>query len=156
MTSRISKVFKDLRLEKRSAFIPYITAGDPDRNLSQMIFEALPSGGADIIELGMPFSDPMADGPSIQESSLRSLDQGQDMNKTLNMVQIFREKNKKTPIILMGYFNPILQYGINSFLEECEKIGVDGLIIVDLPIEHSNEICAVSYTHLTLPTKRIV
>ena len=137
MTSRISKVFKDLRLEKRSAFIPYITAGDPDRNLSQMIFEALPSGGADIIELGMPFSDPMADGPSIQESSLRSLDQGQDMNKTLNMVQIFREKNKKTPIILMGYFNPILQYGINSFLEECEKIGVDGLIIVDLPIEHS-------------------
>ena len=141
MTSRISKVFKDLRLEKRSAFIPYITAGDPDRNLSQMIFEALPSGGADIIELGMPFSDPMADGPSIQESSLRSLDQGQDMNKTLNMVQIFREKNKKTPIILMGYFNPILQYGINSFLEECEKIGVDGLIIVDLPIEHSNEIC---------------
>ena len=135
MTSRISKVFKDLRLEKRSAFIPYITAGDPDRNLSQMIFEALPSGGADIIELGMPFSDPMADGPSIQESSLRSLDQGQDMNKTLNMVQIFREKNKKTPIILMGYFNPILQYGINSFLEECEKIGVDGLIIVDLPIE---------------------
>lgn len=141
MTSRISKVFRDLKLEKRSAFIPYITAGDPDRDLSQMIFEALPSGGADIIELGMPFSDPMADGPSIQESSLRSLNQGQDMKKTLSMVQIFRKKNKETPIVLMGYFNPILQFGINSFLEQCEKIGVDGLIIVDLPIEHNDEIC---------------
>jgi tryptophan synthase alpha chain len=141
MSSRISKVFKNLRLNKRSAFIPYITAGDPDIELSQMILESLPLGGADIIEIGMPFSDPMADGPSIQESSLRSLNNGHDMNKTLMMIERFRIKDKETPIVLMGYFNPILQFGIKSFINRCEEVGVDGLIVVDLPIEHSDEIC---------------
>ena len=141
MSSRISKVFKNLRLNKRSAFIPYITAGDPDIELSQMILESLPLGGADIIEIGMPFSDPMADGPSIQDSSLRSLNNGHDMNKTLMMIERFRIKDKKTPIVLMGYFNPILQFGIKSFINRCEEVGVDGLIVVDLPIEHSDEIC---------------
>ena len=141
MSSRISKVFKNLRLKKRSAFIPYITAGDPDIELSQMILESLPLGGADIIEIGMPFSDPMADGPSIQESSLRSLNNGHDMNKTLMMIERFRIRDKETPIVLMGYFNPILQFGIKSFINKCEEVGVDGLIVVDLPIEHSDEIC---------------
>ena len=141
MSSRISKVFKNLRLNKRSAFIPYITAGDPDIELSQMILESLPLGGADIIEIGMPFSDPMADGPSIQESSLRSLNNGHDMNKTLMMIERFRIKDKETPIVLMGYFNPILQFGVKSFINKCEEVGVDGLIVVDLPIEHSDEIC---------------
>ena len=141
MSSRISKVFKNLRLNKRSAFIPYITAGDPDIELSQMILESLPLGGADIIEIGMPFSDPMADGPSIQESSLRSLNNGHDMNKTFKMIEIFRIKYKETPIVLMGYFNPILQFGVKSFINRCEDVGVDGLIVVDLPIEHSDEIC---------------
>ncbi len=141
MSSRISKVFKNLRLKKRSAFIPYITAGDPDIELSQMILESLPLGGADIIEIGMPFSDPMADGPSIQESSLRSLNNGHDMNKTLMMIERFRIKDKETPIVLMGYFNPILQFGVKSFINKCGEVGVDGLIVVDLPIEHSDEIC---------------
>ena len=141
MSSRISKVFTSLRLNKRSAFIPYITAGDPNIELSQMILESLPLGGADIIEVGMPFSDPMADGPSIQESSLRSLNNGHDMNKTLMMIERFRIKDKETPIVLMGYFNPILQFGIKSFINKCEEVGVDGLIVVDLPIEHSDEIC---------------
>ena len=141
MSSRISKVFKNLRLNKRSAFIPYITAGDPDIELSQMILESLPLGGADIIEIGMPFSDPMADGPSIQESSLRSLNNGHDMNKTFKMIEIFRIKDKETPIVLMGYFNPILQFGVKSFIKRCSEVGVDGLIVVDLPIEHSDEIC---------------
>ena len=141
MSSRISKVFKNLRLKKRSAFIPYITAGDPDIELSQMILESLPLGGADIIEIGMPFSDPMADGPSIQESSLRSLNNGHDMNKTLMMIERFRIRDKETPIVLMGYFNPILQFGVKSFINRCEEVGVDGLIVVDLPIEHSDEIC---------------
>ena len=141
MSSRISKVFKNLRLNKRSAFIPYITAGDPNIELSQMILESLPLGGADIIEIGMPFSDPMADGPSIQESSLRSLNNGHDMNKTLMMIERFRIKDKETPIVLMGYFNPILQFGVKPFINRCEEVGVDGLIVVDLPIEHSDEIC---------------
>jgi tryptophan synthase alpha chain len=141
MSSRISKVFKNLRLNKRSAFIPYITAGDPDIELSQLILESLPLGGADIIEIGMPFSDPMADGPSIQESSLRSLNNGHDMNKTLMMIEKFRIRDKETPIVLMGYFNPILQFGIKSFINRCKEVGVDGLIVVDLPIEHSDEIC---------------
>ena len=141
MSSRISKVFKNLRLNKRSAFIPYITAGDPNIELSQMILESLPLGGADIIEIGMPFSDPMADGPSIQESSLRSLNNGHDMNKTFEMIERFRIKDKQTPIVLMGYFNPILQFGVKSFINRCQEVGVDGLIVVDLPIEHSDEIC---------------
>mgnify|MGYP003301119117 CR=1 FL=1 len=135
MASRISKVFKDLSLNNRSAFIPYITAGDPDIELSQLILESLPLGGADIIEVGMPFSDPMADGPSIQESSLRSLNNGHDMNKTFKMIEDFRIKDYETPIVLMGYFNPILQFGIEKFCSNCKDVGIDGLIIPDLPAE---------------------
>ena len=122
MASRISKVFKDLSLNNRSAFIPYITAGDPDIELSQLILESLPLGGADIIEVGMPFSDPMADGPSIQESSLRSLNNGHDMNKTFKMIEDFRIKDNETPIVLMGYFNPIFQFALASL-----ALGISGI-----------------------------
>ena len=130
MPSRISKVFKNLRLNKRSAFIPYITAGDPDIELSQMILESLPLGGADIIEIGMPFSDPMADGPSIQESSLRSLNNGHDMNKTFMMIERFRIKDKETPIVLMGYFNPVLQFGIKSFKRKLGQAIYSGIVFL--------------------------
>ena len=140
MSSRIKKTFKELNLKGKSAFIPYITAGDPDIDLSQKILDSLPKGGADIIEIGMPFSDPMADGPAIQKSSLRALDNGQDMNKTLSMVEKFRTHDDCTPIVLMGYYNPILQFGIKKFLSKCSSIGIDGLIVVDLPIEHDQEL----------------
>lgn len=147
MSSLIEKTFKDLKISGKSAFIPYITAGDPDINLSQKILNALPEGGADIIEIGMPFSDPMADGPAIQQSSLRALDNGQDMKKTFSMIKNFRIQNDYTPIILMGYYNPIFQFGVKNFLQQCDLIGVDGLIIVDLPIEHDEE--------LSLPAKEM-
>ena len=119
MTSLIEKTFKDLKISGKSAFIPYITAGDPDINLSQKILNALPEGGADIIEIGMPFSDPIADGPAIQQSSLRALNNGQDMKKTFSMIKNFRITNDYTPIILMGYYNPILQFGVKNFLQQC-------------------------------------
>ena len=141
MPSRIEKTFKELKVQGRSAFIPYITAGDPDINLSQKILNSLPSGGADIIEVGMPFSDPMADGPAIQQAGIRALGNGQNMKKTFSMVKNFRLQNNYTPLILMGYYNPILQFGNENFLSECSKSGVDGLIVVDLPIEHSQELC---------------
>ena len=124
MPSRISKVFKNLRLNKRSAFIPYITAGDPDIELSQMILESLPLGGADIIEIGMPFSDPMADGPSIQESSLRSLNNGHDMNKTFMMIERFRIKDKETPIVCSPSLNVVsntLTFKLRSFAKQLHQ-----------------------------------
>jgi tryptophan synthase alpha chain len=141
MPSRIEKTFKELKVQGRSAFIPYVTAGDPDINLSQKILNSLPSGGADIIEVGMPFSDPMADGPAIQQAGIRALGNGQNMKKTFSMVKNFRLQNNYTPLILMGYYNPILQFGNENFLSECSTSGVDGLIVVDLPIEHSQELC---------------
>ena len=141
MPSRIEKTFKELKSQGRSAFIPYVTAGDPDINLSQKILNSLPRGGADIIEVGMPFSDPMADGPAIQQAGIRALGNGQNMKKTFSMVKNFRSQNNHTPIILMGYYNPILQFGNEDFLSECSASGVDGLIVVDLPIEHSQELC---------------
>lgn len=146
MSSRIEQTFKELKLKGKSAFIPYITAGDPDIGLSQKILNALPRGGADIIEIGMPFSDPMADGPAIQQSSLRALSNGQDMKRTLSMVKEFRIQNDHTPIILMGYYNPILQFGTENFLKECTLMEIDGLIVVDLPIEHGQE--------LSIPAKK--
>ena len=141
MSSRIEKTFKEIKAQGRSAFIPYVTAGDPDINLSQKILNSLPRGGADIIEVGMPFSDPMADGPAIQQAGIRALGNGQNMKKTFSMVKNFRSQNNHTPIILMGYYNPILQFGNEDFLSECSASGVDGLIVVDLPIEHSQELC---------------
>ncbi len=137
--NRISQLFNKLKASHKSALGIFITAGDPDIKVSQKILNSLPDNGADFIELGMPFSDPMADGPSIQSSSLRALNKGMSLLKTLLMVKKFREKNTETPIILMGYFNPIFRFGVKKFINQAEEVGVDGFIIVDLPPEEDNE-----------------
>ena len=124
---------------KRAGLGIFITAGDPNLEISQKIFEMLPDFGADFIELGMPFSDPMADGPAIQSSSLRALNNGMNLKKTLLMVKNFRKKNLRTPIILMGYYNPIYQYGVEKFITDTQNFGVDGFIIVDMPPEEDKE-----------------
>jgi tryptophan synthase alpha chain len=133
--SRIAARFSELRRAGRAAFIPFITAGDPDAETSFAILERLPSAGADLIELGVPFSDPMADGPAIQASSLRALNAGMDLAGVLELVRRFREKDESTPIVLMGYYNPIHAYGSERFTNDAAESGVDGLIIVDLPPE---------------------
>ena len=135
--SRIEKTFKNL---KRPALITFITAGDPDYARSLSILKSLPAAGADIIELGMPFTDPMADGPVIQAAGLRALEFGADMKQTLKMVTEFRKENKDTPIVLMGYANPIFIYGIDKFVKDAGVAGVDGLIVVDLPPEEDTEL----------------
>ena len=137
--NRISKLFDILKTKNKSALGIFITAGDPNIEVSQKILDGLPLNGADFIELGMPFSDPMADGPAIQASSLRALKNGMNLSKTLMMVRKFREKDANTPIILMGYFNPILSFGVKEFILESQKAGVDGFIIVDLPPEEDRE-----------------
>ena len=137
--NRISKLFDRLKNKNKAALGIFITAGDPNTEVSQRILDKLPSSGADFIELGMPFSDPMADGPAIQASSLRALKNGMDLSKTLLMVKKFREKDSNTPIILMGYFNPIFRFGVRKFILESQKTGVDGFIIVDLPPEEDKE-----------------
>ena len=137
--NRTSKLFDILKTKNKSALGIFITAGDPNIEVSQKILEMLPLNGASFIELGMPFSDPMADGPAIQASSLRALKNGMDLSKTLLMVKNFREKDTNTPIILMGYFNPIFRYGVKEFILESQKAGVDGFIIVDLPPEEDRE-----------------
>ena len=124
-----------LKKEGRAAFVPFITAGDPDMETSFAILEQLPACGADIIELGMPFTDPMADGPAVQASSVRALKSGATMAKVLKMVEKFRKTDKTTPIVLMGYYNPIHAYGTARFAQDVAAAGVDGLIVVDLPIE---------------------
>lgn len=133
--SRLKDTFARLKKEGRSAFIPFISAGDPDMETSLAILEALPGCGADIIELGMPFSDPMADGPAVQASSTRAIAAGATMPKVIELVRKFRKKDNKTPIVLMGYFNPIHAYGTAKFARDVAAAGVDGLIAVDLPIE---------------------
>jgi tryptophan synthase alpha chain len=133
--SRIAQRFAELQRAGRAAFIPFITAGDPDAETSFAILEALPRAGADLIELGVPFSDPMADGPAIQASSLRALEAGMTVSGVLEMVKRFRARDDRTPIILMGYFNPIHRYGVEHFAAEAATVGVDGLITVDLPTE---------------------
>src|SRR5258708_8144044 len=133
MTSRIDRRFASLRDEGRPALATFITAGDPDYDTSLAILNALPAAGADLIELGMPFSDPMAEGPPIQMSSLRALRAGQTQVKTLAMVRAFRERDAGTPIVLMGYYNPIYSYGSERFLADAKAAGVDGPIVVDLP-----------------------
>ncbi len=135
MTSRIGQRFAELKASGRKAFIPFISAGDPDAETSFAILEKLPSAGADLIELGMPFSDPMADGPAVQASSLRALKSGASMLRTLELVKKFRKTDNKTPIVLMGYFNPIHAYGAARFTHDAAAAGADGLIVVDLPPE---------------------
>ncbi len=156
--TRIVRLFSDLKKEGRPALVTFITAGDPDYETSRDILFGLPNAGADIIELGMPFSDPMADGPAIQASSQRALKAGQTMKKTLQMVREFREIDSKTPIILMGYYNPIYVYPGDRFLEDAEAAGVDGLIVVDLPPEADEELClpaiakGINFIRLAAPT----
>ena len=140
-TDRIASTFNRLSKEHRAGLVTFITAGDPNLQTSLEILHRLPSAGADIIEIGMPFSDPMADGPAIQAASLRPLANGGSLRATLEMVRSFREKNQTTPLILMGYFNPIYQYGTTQFVNDAASAGVDGLIMVDLPPEEDDELC---------------
>lgn len=158
MSARIDARFAALRAEGRAAFIPFITAGDPDLERSTEILKALPAAGADIIELGMPFTDPMADGPAVQEAGLRALAAGQTLKRTLAMVAEFRTVDPDTPIVLMGYFNPIFSHGAEKFCADAAEAGVDGLIIVDLPPEEDDEILEaarakdISLIRLATPT----
>ncbi len=139
--NRIDQRFANLSTSGRTAFLPFITAGDPDFETSKEILLGLPAAGADLIELGMPFSDPMADGPAIQAASRRALKAGQTMEKTLNMVRQFRIGDAETPIILMGYYNPIYVYGVERFVTDAKAAGVDGMIVVDVPPEADDELC---------------
>ncbi len=138
---RIHERFTALRAEGRAGLVTFVTAGDPDFETSSEILAGLPQAGADLIEIGMPFSDPMADGPAIQASSLRALGAGQTMAKTLDLVRRFRAVDATTPLVLMGYYNPIYRYGNLTFLDDAKSAGVDGLIIVDLPPEEDSELC---------------
>ncbi|MBF95875.1 MAG: tryptophan synthase subunit alpha [Pelagibacterales bacterium] len=137
---RIEKKFGDLKKANRAALITFVTAGDPDINTSKKILLGLPEAGADLIEIGVPFSDPMADGPIIQKSYKRALKNGVTLDKVLGLVKDFRKKNDHTPIVLMGYYNPIYQKGLKLFFREAEKVGVDGVLIVDFPPENDEEI----------------
>ena len=155
--TRISARFDRLKSENRSGLVTFITAGDPDRGTSQSILDALPEAGADLIELGMPFSDPMADGPAIQAASLRALKNGANMKQTLEMVALFRKNDEQTPVILMGYYNPIYAYGPEKFMADAKSAGVDGLIVVDLPPEETElrqpvEAAGLDFIYLTAPT----
>jgi len=141
MVTRISKTFNELKLESQTGLITYLTAGFPNQNLCLEIINELSKSGSDLIEIGMPFSDPMAEGPIIQSSSKISLDNGHTMELTFDLIKNFRKKNIQTPIILMGYYNPIYQYGNENFINRCLSVGVDGLIVVDLPPEHDSELC---------------
>jgi tryptophan synthase alpha chain len=158
MTTRIDRRFAALKEEGRPALVTFTTAGDPDHDTSLAIIRALPKAGADVIEIGMPFSDPMADGPAIQASGQRALKGGQTLKTTLAMVRSFREGDGDTPIILMGYYNPIYSYGNARFLDDAKAVGVDGLIIVDLPPEADDELClpaierGLNFIRLATPT----
>lgn len=145
--TRIDARFAELKEVGRPALVTFVTAGDPDAATSLEIMRALPAAGADLIELGMPFSDPMADGPDIQRGGQRALKAGQNMIKTLDMVRSFREEDDTTPVILMGYYNPIYIYGNDAFLKDAKAAGVDGLIIVDLPPEADDELCIPAMRH---------
>ena len=136
--SRLAARFAQLRKQGRTAFVPFISAGDPDFDTSLAIFEKLPGVGADVIELGMPFTDPMADGPAVQASSLRALQAGANMLRTLDLVKRFRRTDNATPVVLMGYYNPVHAYGTAKFIRDAASAGADGLIIVDLPPEEDD------------------
>jgi tryptophan synthase alpha chain len=156
--SRIERRFAALASAGRGGLVTYLSAGDPDYGHSLEIIKGLPAAGADVIELGMPFTDPMADGPSIQAAGLRALAGGQTMHKTLAMARAFREDDDDTPLVLMGYFNPIHRYGKEAFLEDAKAAGIDGLIIVDLPPEEDDELClpalarGLNFIRLATPT----
>src|ERR1700727_18262 len=158
MTTRIDACFAQLMKQDRSAFITFLMAGDPDPATSLAIIKALPKAGADIIEIGMPFTDPMADGPAIQAAGLRALKAGMTLKKTLALVTSFREGDAATPIVLMGYYNPIYIYGVDKFLVDAKSAGVDGLIVVDLPPEEDSELClpamkaGLNFIRLATPT----
>ena len=156
--TRIERRFAELKERGRAGLVTFITAGDPDYATSLKLLESLPKAGADIVELGMPFSDPMADGPAIQASSARALHAGQTMVKTLAMVKSFRDKDEITPIVLMGYYNPIYIYGVDRFLKDAVAAGVDGLIVVDMPPEEDAELrppaseAGLNFIRLATPT----
>jgi len=158
MTTRIDARFAELKRQGRSAFVTFLMAGDPDPATSLDIIKALPKAGADVIEIGMPFTDPMADGPSIQAAGLRALKSGMTLKKTLDMVSGFRKTDNATPLVLMGYYNPIFIYGVDKFLVDAKTAGVDGLIIVDLPPEEDSELClpamkaGLNFIRLATPT----
>ncbi|WP_341989129.1 tryptophan synthase subunit alpha [Azorhizobium sp. AG788] len=158
MTTRISTRFTDLAAAGRPGLVTFITAGDPDYETSLALLKTLPEAGADLIELGIPFTDPMADGPAIQAAGLRALKGGQTLAKTIDLVRAFREEDATTPIVLMGYFNPIYVYGVPRFLADAKAAGVDGLIVVDLPPEEDAELClpalaaGIDFIRLATPT----
>jgi len=158
VTTRIDARFKALAAEGRAGLVTFITGGDPDYDTSLAILKALPKAGADIIEVGVPFTDAMADGPPIQASSLRALAAGQSLQKTIAMVRAFRKDDNETPIVLMGYYNPVYIYGVEKFLKDAKDAGVDGLIVVDLPPEEDEELClpamkaGVNFIRLATPT----
>jgi tryptophan synthase alpha chain len=158
MTTRIDARFAELAKQGRSAFVTFVMAGDPDPKTALDIIKALPKAGADMIEIGMPFTDPMADGPSIQAAGLRALKAGMTLKKTLEMVRAFRKDDDATPLVLMGYYNPIYIYGVDKFLVDAKTAGVDGLIIVDLPPEEDTELCipamkaGLNFIRLATPT----
>ncbi|NHN79234.1 tryptophan synthase subunit alpha [Azotobacter chroococcum] len=156
--SRLQTRFAELKHANRAALVTFVTAGDPDYDASLAILKGLPEAGADVIELGMPFTDPMADGPAIQLANIRALGGRQNMLKTLQMVREFRTGNQDTPLVLMGYYNPIYAYGVARFITDAREAGVDGLIVVDLPPEHNDELCdpaqaaGLDFIRLTTPT----
>jgi tryptophan synthase alpha chain len=158
MTTRIDTRFAELKKQGRSALVTFVMAGDPDPAASLDVIKALPKAGADIIEIGMPFTDPMADGPSIQAAGLRALKAGMTLKKTLEMVRSFRRDDDATPLVLMGYYNPIYIYGVDQFLIDAKSAGIDGLIIVDLPPEEDTELClpamkaGLNFIRLATPT----
>jgi tryptophan synthase alpha chain len=157
-SGRIARRFAALKTAKRGGLVTFVTAGDPDAGSSLTLLKGLPAAGADLIEIGMPFSDPMADGPAIQASSLRALRAGMTLRKTLDLVRQFRAGDGDTPIVLMGYYNPIYQYGVDRFLADFKAAGADGLIVVDLPPEEDEELCVpalkagVNFIRLATPT----
>ena len=156
--TRIDAKFAALRAEGRKAFVAYVMAGDPDFDTALEIVRGLPGAGVDIIELGIPFTDPMADGPTIQLAGQRALEGGQTLKKTLEMARRFREEDDSTPIVMMGYYNPIYSHGVDAFLDDARAAGVDGLIIVDLPPEEDEELCipaqkaGLNFIRLATPT----
>src|ERR1700758_1401070 len=158
MTTRIDRRFAALKQEGRAALMTFVMGGDPDYETSLAIVEALPAAGSDLIEIGMPFTDPMADGPAIQAAGVRALKAGQTMKRTLSLVREFRRSDDTTPIVLMGYYNPIYIYGVDAFLVDAKAAGVDGLIIVDLPPEEDAELCipaleaGLDFIRLAAPT----
>ncbi|MBI6630508.1 tryptophan synthase subunit alpha [Pontibaca salina] len=156
--SRIDAKFADLKSRGKKAFVSYIMAGDPDYDRSLEIVRGLPAAGVDIIELGLPFTDPMADGPTIQAAGQRALAKGMSLQRTLDMARAFREQDDTTPLVLMGYYNPIYSRGVDKFLEDAKEAGIDGLIVVDLPPEEDDELCipaqaaGLNFIRLATPT----